>query len=169
MDNETTPKPITLAQAEKLREHRRLRMQALCLHRCPKVMKALEQVLGGNEIASHIVRCTICGKEIDLTPMTDAQISKAFLQMQAAFDLVKLLNNGSDTDKRVVEEIVGPTIQRGYFIPGLYSLARDNKWPAEGSEEQSIDNVLFTNWRFTDALKAILGTIEPEEALESDE
>lgn len=92
-----------LAEAEKTISHRKLRVKALCTHtKEPRVPNLTYREDNGKLLWV----CRTCGEVIDLTRITDDDLKKAIATVSQACNMVKLMSNGSDNDRRIVETVI---------------------------------------------------------------
>lgn len=92
-----------LAEAEKSISHRKLRAKALCTHTKEPMVPNLSYKQENGKV---VWACRTCGEIIDLARISDEDLKKAIETVSQACNMVKLMSNGSENDRRIIETVI---------------------------------------------------------------
>ena len=113
-----------LMQHEKGVQQRRLKMRALCTHTSEPFVPALTYKDVNGQVKWV---CKLCGEQVDLMRITDDSLKSSIDTISQACNLIKIMSNGTEKDRRVVETIVADVqLKINAFIYTLYKTALNN-------------------------------------------
>jgi len=118
-----------LSTVEKKIGHRKLKIRAMCTH----TKSPMEPALTYREEGGKIVWiCKLCGDKVDLNRIPEDKLKEAINTVNQACNLVKLMSNDGERDRRLVEEIISDIQLKlnAYLVPAyngaLNSSAKQN-------------------------------------------
>lgn len=132
-----------LTKHEKGVQQRRLKMRALCTHTIEPFTPALVYKDKGAGKVEWV--CKLCGERVDLTKIQDDSLRTAIDTVSQACNLIKIMSNGSEKDRRVIDTVVADIqLKVNAFLMPLYKTALNST--NKQAQRRNSKNRSRVNW-----------------------